>query len=76
MICKDVAAGQEQDAAAALALFTCVFLDPIEACGLALGPQLASLALALMLVPVVAGCIIFPNGSDWRLRFAQENHKS
>jgi len=60
--------------------FTCLFLDLISASGLilglALGPQSASLARALMLLPMVAGCIIFPNRSDWRYRFAQEQQKS
>jgi hypothetical protein len=55
---------------------TCIFLDAIAASGLVLGPQVASLALALMFVPMGAGCIIFPNGADWRYRFAQEHLKS
>jgi hypothetical protein len=57
-------------------IVTCIFLDAIAAMGLVLGPQVASLALSLMLVPMVAGCIIFPNSSDWRYRFALENQKS
>ena len=54
-------------------LWTCALLETIPfyglALGLLLGPGLASLALAFLVVPMVAGCMIYPNENDWRYRF-------
>ena len=54
-------------------LITCLFLLTVPLEGFLLdallGPDVASLSLALMVVPVVAGCMLYPNEHDWRYRF-------
>ncbi len=61
-------------------LLTCLFLESIAVYGLVLGftfgPGLASLSLGLILVPMVAGCVIFPTEHDWRYRFSLEHERS
>ena len=59
---------------------TCIFLETVAIYGVVLGclldPRSASLTLALLLVPMLVGCVIFPNENDWRYRFELENEHS
>jgi len=59
---------------------TCSFIDLFAIYGLVLGntlgPNLASLSLVFMSVPMIVGCIIFPNQNDWRYLFELEHEHS